>query len=161
MARSNPVEVKKKFFTLEEANKALPLVKAIVSDVVKQFESVHRLRERLAGVQSERESDPRREPRPRPQNDPYTEELAHSLGELESEEEKLGNYIDELNKLGVELKSLEGLCDFPSMMDGREVYLCWRLGEPAVEHWHEVNDGFAGRQPISSPIAALSSRGGN
>ena len=40
-----------------------------------------------------------------------------------------------------------------SLRDGREVYLCWRLGEPEVSHWHELNAGFAGRQPLTAPAA--------
>ena len=42
-----------------------------------------------------------------------------------------------------------GLVDFPSLIDGREVYLCWLLDEPAVGHWHGVEAGFAGRRPLA------------
>lgn len=50
---------------------------------------------------------------------------------------------------GVQVKDPEqGLCDFASERDGRVVLLCWKLGEPAVAHWHEVEAGFAGRQPL-------------
>ena len=44
---------------------------------------------------------------------------------------------------------VDGLCDFPSLRDGRPVYLCWRLGEPQVLHWHELNAGVAGRQLLN------------
>jgi hypothetical protein len=69
----------------------------------------------------------------------------------------LSNYIDELRRLGVELKGADGLCDFYSIMDGREVFLCWRLGEPDVRFWHDLDAGFAGRRPLptlagSSPV---------
>jgi hypothetical protein len=57
--------------------------------------------------------------------------------------------ISELDGLGVELKGLDdGLVDFPSDRDGRTVYLCWRLGEETIAWWHEVEAGFAGRQPL-------------
>lgn len=47
------------------------------------------------------------------------------------------------------LKDLEGgLIDFPSYAAGREVFLCWRRGEPDIDHWHDLDAGFAGRQPI-------------
>ena len=46
-----------------------------------------------------------------------------------------------------------GLLDFPTTLDGRVVYLCWRRGEPQVDHWHEINGGFAGRQPITTEHA--------
>ena len=142
MAPPKPAEPKKKYFTVEEANKALPLVKAIVGDIVRQFHTVSELRQRLSAL-----TDTHR----RPTSDPYSEELAQSQAELEAEEEKLEVFIDELSKLGVELKGPDGLCDFYSIMDGREVYLCWRLGEPEVMHWHELNAGVAGRKPL--PLA--------
>ena len=61
-------------------------------------------------------------------------------------------FLDELEALGVVPNGpLEGLCDFPSVRDGREVFLCWKLGEPEVCHWHEKNAGFAGRQSLDAP----------
>ena len=121
MASANPVATKK-YFSVEEANKTLPLVKQIVGDIVRQFEIVSDLDARLSGVL---QRDAKRRA-----NDPYTEELAHTKAELAAEEEKLNTYREELERLGVELKGTDGLCDFPSLKDGREVYLCWRLGEP-------------------------------
>ena len=144
MPAPNPVEAKSKFFSVDEANKALPLVKAIVGDIVRQFEAVNELRQRLGSVARDRR---------RPANDAYAEETAQSRAELEGEEVKLATFIEELNKLGVELKGPDGLCDFPSVRDGREVCLCWRLGEPAVAHWHEKNAGVAGRQPLDAPAS--------
>ena len=142
MALSNPVEAKPRFFSVEEANKALPLVKMIVGDIARQFEVVGELKQRLSAVRGERR---------RSANDPYAEETAQSQAELEAEETKLGTFIDELSRLGVVLKGPDGLCDFPSLRDGREVYLCWKLGEPQVTHWHEKNAGFDGRQPLDRP----------
>lgn len=151
MAPSKPPEVKRKYYTVEEANKTLPLVRAIVGDIVRQFHTVDELRRRLAAVTHDRR---------RRESDLYSEELAQSRSEMESEEEKLAAYIEELTKLGVELKGPDGLCDFYSLMDGREVYLCWRLGEPQVMHWHELNAGVAGRKPIvGGALVGSGSRG--
>jgi len=63
---------------------------------------------------------------------------------------ELGKLTTELHELGVQLKDYtRGLIDFPSMRDGRVVLLCWQLGEgEEIEWWHEVEDGFAGRQPL-------------
>ncbi len=143
MAPPNPVEAKPKFFSVDEANKALPLVKAIVGDIVRQFEVVNELKQRLASVHRDRK---------RPTNDLYAEETAQSQNELDLQESKLADFIDELSRLGVELKGPDGLCDFPSLRDGREVYLCWRYGENEVTHWHEKNAGFAGRQPLDRSL---------
>jgi hypothetical protein len=57
--------------------------------------------------------------------------------------------IREVVGQGIELKDIDrGLIDFPSPREGRVVYLCWRLGERRIRYWHEVDAGFAGRQPL-------------
>jgi hypothetical protein len=141
MPISNPVETHRKLFTLEEANKALPLVKLIVGDIVRQFEVVRDLSERLSSITSRhRKHNP---------DDPYGEEVVQMQAEKDAEESKLSEFIEELVKLGVELKGPDGLCDFPSLREGREVYLCWRLGEPEVLHWHELHTGLAGRKRLT------------
>jgi len=130
----------KKLFTVEQANAALPLVRAITADLVQLSRDVMERRERLAFLTGRR---------PSPTNDPYSEELAQIQDELEKDNAQLQAYVDELRELGVEPKSgPEGLVDFPSMMDGRIVFLCWKHGEPEVMYWHEVDAGFAGRQSL-------------
>jgi hypothetical protein len=142
MAPAKPFAGKKrKYFTVEEANSALPLVRMIVGDIVSQYKIVEDLQQRLSMVAKERK---------KPTKDLYAEELAQSQAELDAEEQKLMSYIDELKRLGVEFKGPDGLVDFYSIMDGREVFLCWRLGEPDVSHWHELDAGFAGRQPLTA-----------
>lgn len=124
----------------------LPLVRPIVSDIVRQFQIVTELKSRMDAV--------RPKVTRKRENDPYREELAQTEAELDREQARLTDYVDELTKLGVELRGVDGLCDFPSLREGREVFLCWRLGEPEVMFWHDVDAGFAGRQPIEpSPQA--------
>jgi len=54
-----------------------------------------------------------------------------------------------IQEMGVIVKDLEsGICDFPFLLDGRIVYLCWKLGEDKIEWWHEITSGFSGRQAI-------------
>jgi hypothetical protein len=150
MALSFPVETKRKYFTVEEANRALPLVRAIVTDIVSQWKVVEGLDLRLKAVLKRDHK--------RLAGDPYSEELAQSQAELETEDAKLREYVEELERLGVELKSSAGLCDFYSLRDGREIYLCWQLGEPEIAHWHELNGGFDGRQPLLPAKAGSRSR---
>jgi hypothetical protein len=152
MPFSQPSETRRKFFTVAEANKALPLVRAIVGDIVRQYQTVVDLKQRLSDVSRSQQRGSRR----RPQPDIYAEELAQTEATLEAEEIKLREFIEELEKLGVELKDADGLCDFPACKDGREIYLCWRLGEPEILFWHEIQDGYAGRQPLSE-LAVTSS----
>jgi hypothetical protein len=59
--------------------------------------------------------------------------------------------LAEIDSIGVQVKDLEqGLLDFPSVMDGKAVLLCWKLGEPAIAHWHTEEEGFAGRKPLDA-----------
>jgi hypothetical protein len=131
---------KKKLFTLVEANASLPLVRAIVRDITELARDLRERTERLNRVQQT----------PRATlGEAYQEELLQIQDELERGQERMQELETELHNLGVELKDYySGLIDFPSLRDGREVYLCWRMGEPEVAYWHELDAGFAGRQKI-------------
>jgi hypothetical protein len=119
-------------FTVDEANRSLPLVSRIVRDIV----ATHR---HAADTQAKLESAP---------NIKVAMELQ---AELESSVDRLQEYVDELARIGVELKDYEmGLIDFPGRCQSRDVLLCWHLGEEKVGHWHEVQAGYDGRQPIET-----------
>lgn len=140
-----------KLFTIEEANASLPLVRVIVEDLARLSRDVLERRERLAAIPGNHNRDNHE----REGHDPYSEEMAQIQDELERDTEELKGYIEELRALGVEPKNgLEGLVDFPALMDGRVVYLCWKLGEPEVLHWHELDAGFVGRHPLVAGAAS-------
>lgn len=62
---------------------------------------------------------------------------------------KFYSAVEELNEIGVIVKDIdEGLIDFPFVTNGKEAFLCWRLGEEKIRYWHDVESGFEGRQPI-------------
>jgi hypothetical protein len=130
----------KKFFTVAEANNALPLIRAIVRDITVLAEDLRDRHERLN----------RLKPNDRFRlSDAHEEELRQVRAELERGQERMNEYVRELGQLGVELKDyFTGLIDFPSLRNGRPIYLCWRLGEDEVAHWHELEAGFAGRQKL-------------
>ncbi len=71
--------------------------------------------------------------------------------------------VEEIMSIGVQVKDLDtGLLDFPYKLEGEVVLLCWKMGEPDIEWWHGVDDGFRGRQPLDERFARESkSRGGN
>jgi hypothetical protein len=130
----------RRLFTVEQANASLPLVRAIAADLAKLSRDVIERRERLALLSGSRQSGSK---------DVYSQELAQIEEELEKDAAQLQHYVEELRELGVEPKSgPEGLVDFPSMMDDRLVFLCWKLGEAEVLHWHELDAGFSGRQSL-------------
>src|SRR6476620_10187027 len=131
-----------RLFTIEQANATLPLVRAITSDLAALAKDVVERRHRLALLTSGRDLKP---------GDPYSDELAQMESELERDAIRLQGYVDELRELGVEPKgAVEGLVDFPCLMDGKLVLLCWRLGEPEVLYWHDLDSGFGGRQPLTA-----------
>ncbi len=132
---------RRRIFTVDQANAALPLIRAIVADLVRLACEVSDRSERLSVLLDGRQ--------PPSGDDPYTEKLVHVTEELERDRRRLQEYADELLELGVEPKSaVEGLVDFPSIRAGRTVYLCWKLGESEVLFWHDVEAGYAGRRPL-------------
>ena len=128
-------------FTVDQANRTLPLVRKIVEDVVRQ----HRLwREKILELDlvasAARASEPRE----------HVEELEREAQTLARE---IDSFQQELEHLGIQLKDRRiGLVDFPSEMNGRQILLSWRLGEPEVQFWHELDAGYAGRQPLSTSL---------
>ena len=76
---------------------------------------------------------------------------ARRRAEREKTVQEAKDTLAEIDSIGVQVKDLEqGLLDFPSVMDGKPVLLCWKLGEPAIAHWHTEQEGFDGRKPIDS-----------
>ncbi|HEY2827377.1 MAG TPA: DUF2203 domain-containing protein [Pirellulales bacterium] len=132
----------RKYFTVERANAMLPLVRAIVKDLAELSRDVIDRRDRLAHLLAGRNGQT---------TDVYSEELVQIEEELEKDGRRLRDYVEELTKLGLEPKNgQEGLVDFPTLIDGREAYLCWKLDEAEVLYWHELDGGFAGRQALTA-----------
>lgn len=130
-----------KTFSVDEANATLPLVRQIVRDVVQLSRATEDRRQRLSQLTYGRDMS---------SGDPYEDELAQVESDLEHDSKLLVGYAQELRSIGVELKApLEGLVDFPTIVDGELAYLCWKYGEPEVQYWHTIGGGFAGRRPIS------------
>jgi hypothetical protein len=114
-----------KLYTPVSANRALPLVRSIVDDILAHAREVRS----LTALSGDPESDP----------------------EVAAEWKEIRALVDELHGLGVEFKdpSLEiGLVDFPGEIDGKPVHLCWRRDEDTVTHYHGRDEGFASRKPI-------------
>ncbi|MFO0866589.1 MAG: DUF2203 domain-containing protein [Gemmataceae bacterium] len=132
-----------KLFTIAEANAMLPLLRSILRDITDLAKRLREQHEVLVQLQSGGALDAVDQ-----------EEVDRLVEMMERGQEQMQEYEVEIRKLGVEIKDyFTGLCDFPSMMEGRVVYLCWRMGEKEVAHWHELDAGFAGRQKLSPETA--------
>ncbi len=122
-----------RYFTVPEANAILPHVKKIVAEILAA-------RQRIVDAQ--------------PDLWPVLEKAvgnggSKKAGELLPEFKRLEQGVKALEGMGCILKDLNtGLVDFPTVRNGRQVLLCWRFDEPSVSHWHELDAGFAGRQPL-------------
>lgn len=131
-----------KHFTVESANRTLPLVRRIVEDIVRSYARWEDLRREFEIVGGNRRAD---------EDDPRAERLERDLQALA---EEIAGFIAELESLGVEFKGYElGLVDFPGEIGGEPVYLCWQLGEPSVQFWHPIEGGYAARQRLAPQTA--------
>jgi hypothetical protein len=147
MSTASKPAAARKFFTPAQANAALPLVRAIVRDVA---DLAHEIRDRYNRLTRLRSSQGIT-------SSAHQEELETAEDDLERLKGRMAEYERELEQLGIELKDyFTGLVDFPCWMNGRVVYLCWRLGEPEVGHWHELDAGFAGRRKLTADTRNLS-----
>lgn len=128
-----------RYFTLEEANSTIPYISRIVEDIVAEYEKWRDCIFRYEVIAA----------KSTPQTESETEEQEELRQEVDSVAQRINAYIDELTQVGCIFKGFDGgLVDFRSHVEGRDVFLCWKLGEPEVQHWHEVDSGFAGRQPL-------------
>jgi hypothetical protein len=124
----------KRRFTLDQANRSLPLVKRVVGDIVKTHALAMKLQHEIE----------------RPGKQAQAAQSGNFQEQLDSCMTKLEDFVDELSEIGCELKDYQaGLIDFVGQHEGRDVYLCWKLGEERITHWHELDSGFAGRQSVT------------
>ena len=128
-----------KYFTLDDANRTLPFVSRIVQDIVDEYrhwrENIYRYELITAGRRAD---------------DPETPEQLRLRKAVDDSAHRINGFIEELSLVGCVFKGFEeGLVDFRSKMQDRDIFLCWKLGEPEVQHWHEVDAGFACRRALS------------
>jgi len=134
VAKRNNKSNGKKYFSLTEARRSLVLVRRITADI--QNTQANRLKLHAALALGAGKLKP-----------VHMERLQN---EFEVETDRLEIFIEELTKVGVELKDpSRGLLDFPSMFEGREILFCWKADEETITHWHEVEGGFAGRKSVA------------
>jgi hypothetical protein len=122
-----------KLFTVEEANILLPELRA-------RLRSIRRERNRLRGYEAEIKRAGERAPEGG--GSVYGSQYVLALNRILEEAQVI-------EEMGVQIKDFDrGLCDFPHLREGRVVLLCWQQGEDRIEWWHDVEGGFAGRQPL-------------
>ncbi|UCD28932.1 MAG: DUF2203 domain-containing protein [Planctomycetota bacterium] len=124
---------RRKYFTISEANRALNLVGRIVSDIVRDYKKLRELHTACQAFDAKG-------------NVCKAEEVRRQYASIT---DHLSELNEELEKIGCELKDYRlGLVYFPSMQQGREVCLCWKLGEEQIMSWHPAGLGYPSREPI-------------
>ncbi len=142
-----------KTFTLEEAQSLLPVLESLLKRAIEGKQAAEQVESGLAelarriflsgGMRVDVGS------------------VAKQRAELETHLVRVRESIAEIDSIGVQVKDLDGgLLDFPCSLDGQTVLLCWRMGEPAIEHWHTVEAGFQGRQPLDDRFRRRTNSGG-
>ena len=146
MSRSDSIRLKgrdsssadRKVFTTEEANRSLVLVRKVVKDVLTLYCKAKLIEEQYSVLDKEIDREKR----------------AGLKGEYQQIFRQLKVYEQELQEIGCHLRDWQtGAVEWPAMLDGREIYLCWRMGEEKVEYWHEAYESFAGRRKINDEFA--------
>ena len=126
-----------RLFTVDEANDLLPALQPLMKRI---FDHLDFLRKRSETVIHEERLSP------------DSPDLMERLQENEAIArliQEVKGLVEEINSYGCVCKGVEqGLVDFPCMLGGEIVFLCWRYGEESVAHWHRIEDGFAGRKPL-------------
>ena len=127
-------------FTPDEANELLPTVRPLVERMVEAKRALDAAQAEADDVSTRISGNGGGLPPAR---------LAEVDAGVNRRATELAGALEEIQALGVVVKDLDtGLVDFPSVRDGRDVLLCWRLGEDEVAFWHGYDDGYAGRRPI-------------
>jgi hypothetical protein len=128
-----------RMFTLDEANALLPRLRDVLPALQGTKASLDRLQAELAALTQAASGN----------GHLLLAQMDRKRKEAESLSQQLTASLEEMQAIGCELKGIdEGLVDFPAEREGRTVYLCWKLGEERIDWWHELDTGFAGRQPM-------------
>ena len=118
-----------KYFTPSEAQKTLPLVKKIVKDILDTTKEMRLIAEDVDGKI----------------------ESGNTWGQIQKMVGDVNGFIQELEEIGCLYKDWNftiGLVDFPSVIEGKDVYLCWRSDEDEIKFYHGIEEGYSGRKPI-------------
>ena len=125
--------MQERVFTLQEANGLLPKLRSILEEVAEEWSRMRALNPQIQKARDKSAFDG---------HSAYGVEYVEAVSYLMF-------LLHQIQEMGVLVKDVaRGLCDFPYIRNGRVVYLCWQLGEDAIGYWHDIEAGFAGREPL-------------
>jgi len=129
-----------RYFTLEEAEQLIPKLEMIITSMTEHRKTALLIGEELSSMQERIHEG---------ENVPASD-LMNKKTELDFIVQIVQEGLEEIESLGAQPKDLDlGLVDFPALMDGEEVLLCWKFGEKSIRFYHGPSDGYSGRKPIN------------
>ena len=132
--------MEQQYFTAEEANEALLEVRPLTEELVGHRRALVELQERQSAVTARIAGNG---------GNVEPHELEEVQEQLDEEVAGIARCVARIHEVGALVKDLDdGLVDFPATRDGRDVLLCWRLGEDEIGFWHGLDEGFSGRKPL-------------
>lgn len=142
-----------KTFTLDEAQSLLPVLESLLKRAIEGKQSAEEVESGL--------SDLSRRIYLTGGMRVDVSQVAKQRAEMEAHLQRVRESVAEIDSIGVQVKDIEtGLLDFPCRLDDQVVLLCWRMGEPSIEHWHTTETGFKDRQPVDERFRRRSASGG-
>ncbi len=134
-----------RFFNLEEAEKLLPMLEALLNKAMENKKAIDTVETEMAGVRNRIMLTGGMLP--------DNESLSRRKSQKDDSASQLKAALQQIAASGCLVKDLDmGLVDFPCLFDNREIYLCWKLGEPRIGFWHNVDEGFRGRKPLDQEL---------
>ena len=129
-----------RFYDIDEANATLGELESIATVLAEQRAELVRLRDHALA----------RSPGTGDDVEPLSDDELRTLRlRMQGLVDQMAAAVAHIDAQGITLRDIErGLIDFPALVNGRQVWLCWQLGEPAVDHWHELETGFGSRRPL-------------
>jgi hypothetical protein len=128
-----------RYFTLDEAERLIPRLEMIVTSMMEHRKSALLIGEELSALQERIHAG----------ENVMASELINKRTELDFIVQIVQEGLEEIENLGAQPKDLDiGLVDFPAMIDGEEILLCWKFGEKSIRFYHGLTDGYTGRKPI-------------
>ena len=129
------MENEERIFTRSEVNEMLPSLRPLLSELRVAWLRIQELNPEIQKLKEKALMDA---------YSPHGVEYVESVS-------KAAALMEQIHEMGVLVKDVEkGLCDFPYRKEGRIVYLCWQMGEESVQHWHDIETGFSGREPLAN-----------
>jgi hypothetical protein len=139
-----------RFYDIDDANAAVPELEGILGTLAGQRAELVRIRDEVLAMRPDLETGG-------PATAPEPTVAAVAADELRLARLRMQGLVDQMaagvariEAMGITLRDIpDGLVDFPALVNGRQVWLCWKRGEPDVAFWHDLESGFSGRQPLS------------